>query len=73
MAWIIGHREVGIVSAFNFIIHAGMAHVAASRMVNSESSLTADLIMQNDLYRTIINSIIYLREEDNIQVKIDLK
>lgn len=32
-----------------------------------------DNTQRNDLYRTVINSIIYLREGDNIQVKIDFK
>lgn len=45
MTRILGHRQVGIVSAFNFIIHAGMAHVATSRMVNPESSLVAAIII----------------------------
>lgn len=43
MTRLMGPRQVGIVSAFNFIIHAGMAHVATARMVNPESSLTAAL------------------------------
>lgn len=45
MTRIIGHRQVGIVSSFNFIIHAGMAHVATSRMVNPESSLIAAILV----------------------------
>jgi hypothetical protein len=28
---------------------------------------------RNELYRTIINSIVYLRERDNIQIEIDFK
>ncbi|MBM7647815.1 uncharacterized membrane protein YcaP (DUF421 family) [Bacillus ectoiniformans] len=42
---LMGPRQVGIVSAFNFITHAGMAHVATARMVNPESSLTAALVI----------------------------
>ena len=45
MTRLMGPRQVGIVSAFNFITHAGMAHVATSRMVNPESSLVAALIV----------------------------
>lgn len=45
MTRLMGPRQVGIVSAFNFIIHAGMAHVATSRMVNPQSSLTAALVI----------------------------
>lgn len=45
MTRLMGPRQVGIVSAFNFITHAGMAHVATSRMVNPESSLIAALII----------------------------
>ncbi len=45
MTRLMGPRQVGIVSAFNFITHAGMAHVATSRMVNPESSLVAALII----------------------------
>lgn len=45
MTRLMGPRQVGIVSAFNFITHAGMAHVATSRMVNPESSLTAALVV----------------------------
>lgn len=45
MTRLMGPRQVGIVSAFNFIIHAGMAHVATARMVNPESSLTAALVI----------------------------
>ncbi|AIQ13769.1 DUF421 domain-containing protein [Paenibacillus durus] len=45
MTRLMGPRQVGIVSAFNFITHAGMAHVATSRMVNPESSLTAALVI----------------------------
>lgn len=45
MTRLIGPRQVGIVSAFNFITHSGMAHVATSRMVNPESSLVAALII----------------------------
>jgi uncharacterized membrane protein YcaP (DUF421 family) len=44
-----GPKQVGIVSAFNFIIHAGRAHVATSRMVNPESSLTAALFSRTSL------------------------
>ncbi len=45
MTRLMGPRQVGIVSAFNFITHAGMAHVATARMVNPESSLTAALVI----------------------------
>jgi uncharacterized membrane protein YcaP (DUF421 family) len=45
MTRLMGPRQVGIVSAFNFITHAGMAHVATSRMVNPESSLVAALVV----------------------------
>lgn len=45
MTRLMGPRQVGIVSAFNFITHAGMAHVATSRMVNPEASLAAALII----------------------------
>lgn len=45
MTRLMGPRQVGIVSAFNFITHAGMAHVATSRMVNPKSSLIAALII----------------------------
>jgi uncharacterized membrane protein YcaP (DUF421 family) len=45
MTRLMGPRQVGIVSAFNFITHAGMAHVATSRMVNPESSLSAALVI----------------------------
>lgn len=45
MTRLMGPRQVGIVSAFNFITHAGMAHVATARMVNPESSLTSALVI----------------------------
>ncbi|GMQ64853.1 DUF421 domain-containing protein [Vallitalea maricola] len=45
MTRILGHRQVGIVSAFNFITHAGMAHVATSRMVNPKSSLVVAIVI----------------------------
>lgn len=45
MTRLMGPRQVGIVSAFNFITHAGMAHVATSRMVNPPSSLLAALVI----------------------------
>ena len=45
MTRLMGPRQVGIVSAFNFITHAGMAHVATARMVNPESSLIAALVI----------------------------
>lgn len=45
MTRLMGPRQVGIVSAFNFITHAGMAHVATARMVNPESSLAAALLI----------------------------
>lgn len=45
MTRLMGPRQVGIVSAFNFITHAGMAHVATARMVNPESSLTAAIVI----------------------------
>lgn len=45
MTRLMGPRQVGIVSAFNFITHAGMAHVATSRMVNPETSLAAALVI----------------------------
>lgn len=45
MTRFMGPRQVGIVSAFNFITHAGMAHVATARMVNPQSSLTSALVI----------------------------
>lgn len=45
MTRLMGPRQVGIVSAFNFITHAGMAHVATARMVNPQSSLTSALVI----------------------------
>lgn len=45
MTRLMGPRQVGIVSAYNFITHAGMAHVATARMVNPESSLTSALVI----------------------------
>lgn len=45
MTRLMGPRQVGIVSAFNFITHAGMAHVATARMVNPESSLLAAIVI----------------------------
>lgn len=45
MTRVLGHRQVGIVSAFNFIIYAGMANVATSRMVNPQSSLIVAIII----------------------------
>lgn len=43
-----------------------------SAFLDSITAVTEN-VQRNDLYRTIINSIIYLRERDTIQIKVDFK
>lgn len=40
-----GHRQVGILSGHNYLVAAGIVSLAAVRMVNPESSLTAGLVI----------------------------
>ncbi|MFT9493448.1 DUF421 domain-containing protein [Anaerosolibacter sp.] len=40
-----GHRQVGIISGHNYLVAAGIVSLAAIRMINPESSLTAGLII----------------------------
>ena len=40
-----GHREVGILSGYNYLTAAGIMSVAAVRMVSPESSLTSALVI----------------------------
>ena len=49
----IGHRQVGIITPHNFIVAAGLSHIAASRMVNPESR-PIDAIVIIGLY-TVLN------------------
>lgn len=47
-------------------------HKNLSAFLDSITAVTEN-VQRNDLYRTIINSIIYLRERDTIQIKVDFK
>jgi uncharacterized membrane protein YcaP (DUF421 family) len=40
-----GHRQVGILSAHNYLVAAGIVSLAAVRMVSPESSLTSGLVI----------------------------
>ena len=49
----IGHRQVGIITPHNFLVAAGLSHIAAARMVNPESR-PIDAIVIIALY-TLLN------------------
>jgi len=42
---LMGHRQVGILSGHNYLVAAGIVSLAAVRMVNPQSSLTAGLLI----------------------------
>jgi uncharacterized membrane protein YcaP (DUF421 family) len=42
---IMGHRQVGILSAHNYLVAAGITSLAAIRMLNPESSLTSGIVI----------------------------
>lgn len=40
-----GHRQVGILSGYNYLVAAGIVSLAAIRMLNPESSLTSGIVI----------------------------
>ena len=42
---LMGHRQVGILSAHNYLVAAGIVSLAAIRMLNPESSLTSGIVI----------------------------
>ncbi|GLC29140.1 YetF domain-containing protein [Clostridium omnivorum] len=42
---LMGHRQVGILSGHNYLVAAGIVSLAATRMLNSESSITSGIVI----------------------------